>query len=581
MSYILCPKCRFKTLSGYVFCKHCGSPLPGAVAPVTPLTLTILNQSVPAGFVLNQGIMNIGRMGDNAILLPDEQVSRHHAVVDRDPTGRYLVKDLQSANGTFLNGNRLSAPSFVEAGDELRIGNTTLRFEKASIRGKVPGDGLLLSPEMTLMNVSKQPPKGSFETMIITLWSGHAHTENFRPQACEGWALKHLKDGEGGDYFVLKSLNLSVYIRLNERDVFLWKLMDGRHTLRDILIAYLQTYQALGADRLIDLLNELVEKGFLLNAMPKQTSAPRGSLARSLAVVRKVLGAFVQTRFPVQGVDGMITRFYTHFAWRFYTLAGQIALTAIALAGLAAFILILMGGDQSLFKVQGSVALGLVALALAYSVSIFLHEMGHALTVKAYNRQVRQVGFMIYFGMPAFYVDTSDIWMEPKRPRIQTSLAGPCVSFLVGSVASLAMLAIPSPLITTLLFKLAAWSYIDAFFNLNPLLELDGYFILMDWLEMPLLRKRSLEFVQRQLGRKLWRREGFSRDEKLFALFGSLSALWSVVAIGIFFFYEGPVFWAVFHGDLTGAVSLITVALLAAVLGMIAWFSKRAKPRKE
>jgi putative peptide zinc metalloprotease protein len=589
LSYILCPSCKFKTLSGYVFCKHCGNDLNGAVVSLTTLTLSIQKQSEPSdkdttnsikeqsvsSFVLAQGTTKIGRMDNNNIVLIDEQVSRHHAAIDRDSAGRYLVKDLQSTNGTYLNGVRLRVPSIVEAGDELRIGNTLIRFDKAPQSSEELSGDLHLSPEATLVSLNKQRSVGAFETMFISLWTGQTQTENFRPQARDGWALKHLVNNDEGDYFVLKSLHDPVYIRLAERDVFLWKLMDGQHTLRDILIAYLQTYQALGADRLIDLLDELVEKGFLQNAIPKHKPAPNGSLARGLAIVRKVLGAFIQTQFPVHGVDGMITRLYTHFAWLLYTLTGQIALGAIAIAGLAAFIIILMRGDQSLFEVQGSIALGLVALALANTVSVFLHEMGHALTVKSFNRQVRRVGFMIYFGMPAFYVDTSDIWMEPKGPRIQTSLAGPYVSFLVGSVTSLVMLSIPSPLINALLFQLAAWSYINTFFNLNPLLELDGYFILMDWLEMPLLRKRSLEFVQQQLGRKLRQREAFSRDEKLFALFGILSAIWSVIAIGIFFFFEGPALLAIFQGELSGAVSLVTVILLVAVLGLIAWLAKR------
>jgi putative peptide zinc metalloprotease protein len=580
VSYILCPTCRFKTLSGYVYCKHCGNPLPGANSPINPLTLIIQDQNPPIAYVLNQGITLIGRMGDNTIVLPDEQISRHHAEVDRDPVGRFLVKDLQSTNGTFLNGVCLKVPTLVNAGDELRIGDTVLRFGSASIKAQEPGKSLPFSPEATFLDVRKQSSQTASDTLAITLWSGQAHSDNFRPQAMEGWALKHLANDKAGDYFILKSLNQPIYLRLNERDVFFWKMMDGRHKLRDMLIAYLQTYHALGADRLNDLLDELIEKGFLMNAMKKEKVTPRDASKRRLAGIRKMLGAFIQTQFSVPGVDGLITRFYTRFAWRFYTLGGQIALAAITLLGLAAFLLILVRGDQSIFKVQGSIVFGLLALGLANSVSLFLHEMGHALTVKAYNRNVRRVGFMIYFGMPAFFVDTSDIWMEPKGPRLQISMAGPYVNLLVGGLASLATLVIPVPMITSLLFKLAAWSYINFFFNLNPLLELDGYFILMDWLEIPLLRKRSLEFVQRQLGKKLWRREGFSREEKMFAVFGSLTAIWSVVAIGMFFFYEGPTILAAFHGELSGAVSLLTTVLLVAVLVLVAWLIRRAKSGK-
>jgi putative peptide zinc metalloprotease protein len=516
-------------------------------------------------------------MKDNTVILFDNEVSRHHAVINRDPSGHYLVEDLQSTNGTFLNGTRLRAPSRLNAGDELKIGNTILHFGEVPIYIEKQSSALPLNPEVTLMSPTKESPAGSFETLTVMLWSGQRHSENFRPRAREGWALKHLTDDKSGDYFILKSLNQPIYLRLNERDVFLWKLMDGTHSLRDILVAYLQTYHSLGADRLIDLLDELTEKGFLQNILPQHPPKPRGGFARNWETARKVLSAFFQKQFPIQGVDEIITRLYTRFAWRLYTMAGQITLAAIGLAGLAAFILILQRGNQSLFEIQGSVVLGVIALGLANAVSIFLHEMGHAMTLKAYNREVRRVGVMIYYGMPTFFVDTSDVWMEPKGPRLQTSLAGPYVSFLVGSLTSLVMLANPVPLINSVLFKLAAWSYIDAFFNLNPLLELDGYFILMDWLEIPLLRKRSLEFVQQQLGRKLWRREAFTREERLFALFGVLSALWSGIAVGIFLFFEGPSILAIFRGDLASAVPIITVVLLVAVLGLVALLTKREK----
>ena len=69
--------------------------------------------------------------------------------------------------------------------------------------------------------------------------------------------------------------------------------------------------------------------------------------------------------------------------------------------------------------------------------------------------------------------------------------------------------------------------------NLNPLLKLDGYYILMDWLEIPRLREKSLAFIGKPLREKLRKREAFSRDEKIFAVFGALSGLWTLIAIGL------------------------------------------------
>jgi putative peptide zinc metalloprotease protein len=51
-----------------------------------------------------------------------------------------------------------------------------------------------------------------------------------------------------------------------------------------------------------------------------------------------------------------------------------------------------------------------------------------------------------------------------------------------------------------------------------PLLELDGYYMLVDWLEIPLLRSRAFAFVRSDLWRKLRARQPFDREERIFAV---------------------------------------------------------------
>ena len=51
-------------------------------------------------------------------------------------------------------------------------------------------------------------------------------------------------------------------------------------------------------------------------------------------------------------------------------------------------------------------------------------------------------------------------------------------------------------LLNSIAYKLAFTCYIATLFNANPLLELDGYYILVDWLRLPDLRRRALEFVR-------------------------------------------------------------------------------------
>jgi predicted component of type VI protein secretion system len=59
----------------------------------------------------------------------DSEISRVHARVFRDASGQLTVEDLGSTNGTFVNGNRISAPTPLRPGDEVRFGQTTLSVE--------------------------------------------------------------------------------------------------------------------------------------------------------------------------------------------------------------------------------------------------------------------------------------------------------------------------------------------------------------------------------------------------------------------------------------------------------------------
>src|SRR5438105_5047624 len=67
----------------------------------------------------------IGRDDDCDLVLDDEKVSRHHAELRPGPDG-VVVRDLDSANGTFVNGKRISEPRTLQGDERLRVGETVL-----------------------------------------------------------------------------------------------------------------------------------------------------------------------------------------------------------------------------------------------------------------------------------------------------------------------------------------------------------------------------------------------------------------------------------------------------------------------
>ena len=79
-------------------------------------------------YELSSGETLIGRNPTTDITLLDENISREHAIVSFDEeTGTYTIEDLQSSNGTKVNGKRIRSVDLVDA-DEIEIGNTRFRF---------------------------------------------------------------------------------------------------------------------------------------------------------------------------------------------------------------------------------------------------------------------------------------------------------------------------------------------------------------------------------------------------------------------------------------------------------------------
>jgi hypothetical protein len=71
----------------------------------------------------------IGRSTECALILDDDYVSGDHASLARRQGGDWVVTDLGSTNGTFVNEVRVTVPTVVTASDSLRIGRTQMRLE--------------------------------------------------------------------------------------------------------------------------------------------------------------------------------------------------------------------------------------------------------------------------------------------------------------------------------------------------------------------------------------------------------------------------------------------------------------------
>ena len=90
----------------------------------------------------------VGRAQDNDLVLHDRRVSAVHAVLERVGP-HWCVRDVGSRNGTFLNGERLLAERVLEAGDEVRLGDTRLIFRTPSVAAPATTEGAIAAPRLT------------------------------------------------------------------------------------------------------------------------------------------------------------------------------------------------------------------------------------------------------------------------------------------------------------------------------------------------------------------------------------------------------------------------------------------------
>ena len=98
------------------------------------LTL-VFGREILGSYDIDKEKMIIGRAEDADVEINNLAVSRHHAAVEKNE-GVFTVNDLDSNNGTYVNGRRISGPTTLSFGDEIGIGKHVLVFDSHSRKGK-------------------------------------------------------------------------------------------------------------------------------------------------------------------------------------------------------------------------------------------------------------------------------------------------------------------------------------------------------------------------------------------------------------------------------------------------------------
>lgn len=408
--------------------------------------------------------------------------------------------------------------------------------------------------------VSKRAPRSP------QLWSSideRVDPANLRPSLRSDIELKEFTLRWGNDYAVIANRRDGIYYRLEPEEVEIVKLMDGTRSVHQIVVDRLQVSGGLDIDGVVALVELLEEGNFFEERFVNIELAIERALRPPQSWSHRIRSFAKTLTVEWEGADGVVRWLYNRGLRVFFGRWAQIPCAAVSLLGLVAFAFLLRSGRFALGD-RSAASEGLALVGLGYFLT-FVHELGHALVLIHFGRRVKSAGFLIYFGTPAFFVDSTDGLLMDRRKRMLQSSAGPYAEMIVAGVAAIFVWAFPQFAISRTLYKFAILNYFVLFMNLVPFLELDGYFLFSDLIQVPDLRARSLAFVRYDLLDKLRRRDSWSLQEGglgIYSLLGlAFTAFTMLFAYSFWKRFFGGLVSRLWHGGLSGRAILVALAV--------------------
>lgn len=300
----------------------------------------------------------------------------------------------------------------------------------------------------------------------------------------------HRHHYRGHRWYLLRDPLTGQWQRLNTRAYGLVKLLDGRRTLE-----LAQSGSGLDVAQAMNVLDALNRAELIDWGIPEDPDAlhERAAAIRRRQRLQKILTPF-SIRISLFDPDRMLGD-HAALGRALFSPAGLVAaLVLFAVAGVFAFID--WDAIKGYWSSRGFTGYSLLLIPLVYVAMKIVHELGHGLAAKRWGAEVRDMGVVLLLLIPIPYVDTSAAWAFPEKSRrLVVGAAGILAELVLAAIATIVFVLVEPGVAKDVAYTaMLLGSVSTLFFNGNPLLRFDGYYVLADAVEIPNLAPRSARY---------------------------------------------------------------------------------------
>jgi len=339
---------------------------------------------------------------------------------------------------------------------------------------------------------------------------------------------------DGQTVYNIKDPITNRFFRLREPEYWLVKQLDGTTAYDSIAQGFQEKFgHRMLASDVESFVAQLEKLYFLENSRAEQEISRKSyQTEQKKSLFSRLLFIRLKAFDPTNILDKLV-RIYCPFHNRYWFVFDVL----LILAGAVLFFANIDSFNLNLNAIFsfGSIA----AIVVSLFILVALHEFAHAVICRYHGGEVREMGVLLLYFQPCFYSNLSDAWLFKKKSlRLAVTAAGPFFQLVLFAFAVFVWrVTVSGSAVNDIAYLIVLVSFITFLFNLNPLIKLDGYYLLSDWLDIPNLRSKSFAYLgnlfkRNVLGWPIEPKSATSREKRAFLWYSVFALIYSTALLG-------------------------------------------------